>query len=1057
MNRRWLLLLLALLAVSALSNPAYAQPPKPPARSDAFPSPSEVLVGLRSTNPKAALQGILARAEAAEAVRQLDTRMTATLLQSVAAVSVLKVGLRPGANPLDVAARLTALPGVAWASPNWVYTYDPRELTPNDPSYAAQYHHTLMEVDDAWDAFTSSAPGAGVLIGIADNGVLISHPDLAPNVWTNPHDPPGGGDNDGNGYVDDLNGWDFVSNDNNPNHVGTDDHGTHVAGIAVARTNNGTGIAGVAGGNGAQAGARLLPLRFYGSDGGFTSEMIVKAFIYTVDMAEANGLKPVINNSSKIDGLVGDQAVMAVFDEMYARGGLFFNSAGNDSRQNPERQVFEQIMLVANTNSSDIRNSDSNYGDGIDIAAPGMNILSTVPSGTNATGYDILSGTSMASPNAAGVAALIWSRFPNYTRDQVVATLVASADNIDAQNPGFIDQLGAGRANARRALTEAVPPPRFGALSGLPTEGGISEGSISSFSLRIRHILDATTVVPSSFELRGAGLDGSFGTADDLLVPLAINNGRPYRIGTNRLTFTIAEDLPPGDYRFTARAASLRDPFGKPLDGNGDGIGGDNFVRNFSITYPISGRLFEDWDGDGSYDPGEPILTTSVGTVFIDQNGNGQLDHIQIDQAATGLPLSIPDGDLGGVNSQIVVSGAFPIRDLDVAVDVAHPYVSDLRLQLTGPGGTTVTLVDGRGGSGDNFTGTIFDDQAATPIASGSAPFTGRFRPEEPLSLFEQQAANGTWTLNIRDDFAVDPGELLSWRLIAITGDPQATQTTFGGFLFTKLTTGTHKLIVSPAANWRLTTPSSRTIVRPDTNTFFGDQDFGLARQNAIYGYAYEDTDQDGVRDPTEAGIAGVRVFLDLDGDGIADADEPSALSDSAGRYRLVDLAPGSGTLRQVAPVGRRVTGPAQGYAITIASGQTLFGRDFGSLADTQPPTATLSRQIAPQGAATVTISFSEPVTGFNLADLTLRRDTSTLSLSGAILDGSGASYTLRIPALKVAAPGTYELRLRASGTGIIDHAGNALAADATTNWSRSANDPLPPALFLPLLLAGGQ
>src|SRR5690606_1550865 len=121
----------------------------------------------------------------------------------------------------------TALPGVAWASPNWVYTYDPRELTPNDPSYAAQYHHTLMEVDDAWDAFTSSAPGAGVLIGIADNGVLISHPDLAPNVWTNPYDPPGGGDNDGNGYVDDLNGWDFVSNDNNPNHVGTDDHGTH--------------------------------------------------------------------------------------------------------------------------------------------------------------------------------------------------------------------------------------------------------------------------------------------------------------------------------------------------------------------------------------------------------------------------------------------------------------------------------------------------------------------------------------------------------------------------------------------------------------------------------------------------------------------------------------------------------------------------------------------------------------------------------------------------------------------------------------------------------------
>jgi subtilisin-like proprotein convertase family protein len=1057
MNRCWLLLLLTLLAISAFATPAHAQPPKPSALPDAFASPTEVLVGLRSATPKTTLQGILARAEAAEAVARLDTRVTETLLASASGLSVLKVGLRPGNDPLDAVARLGQLPGIAWASPNWIYTYDPRELTPNDPSYAGQYHHTLMEVDDAWDSFTATAPGAGVLIGIADNGVLISHPDLVSNLWANPHDPVGGGDNDGNGYVDDVSGWDFVTNDNDPNHVDVDDHGSHVAGIAVARTNNAVGVAGVAGGNGGQSGARLLPLRFYGTDGGFTSEMIVKTFIYTVDMAEANDLKPIINNSSNIDSLVGDQAIVAALNEMYTRGGLFFNSAGNTSTQNPSRQVFEQMMLVANTNSADVRDSSSSYGDGIDMAAPGTDILSTVPSGTDPSGYAVFSGTSMASPNAAGVAALIWSRFPSYTRDQVAATLVAGADSIDAQNPGFIGQLGAGRANARRALTQAVPPPRFGALSGLPAEGGTTNDAIASFSLRLRHILDATTVVSGSFELRGAGADGSFGTADDLLVPLALNDGRPYRIGTNRLTFAIDGDLPPGDYRFIARAASLRDPFGKALDGNGDGTGGDNLVRNFRIAYPLSGWVFEDWDGDGSFDVGEPFASPSSSTVFIDQNNNGQFDQGQVDQAAAGLPLNIPDGDPAGVDTQIVMSNLQQIKDLDVAVDLTHTYVSDLRLQLTGPDGTVVTLVDGRGADGSNFSGTIFDDEAAAAITSGSAPFTGHFRPEGPLTSFDAKPAGGTWTLNLRDTIAPDSGSLISWRLIAATQEPRASHDTLGGFLFSQLSTGTHTLRLLPAAGWRTTTASSRTINRPNTATFISDQSFGVARQSAIYGYIYDDADVDGVRDPGEAGVAGLKVFLDSDGDGAADAGEPSAVSDSAGRYRLASLAPGSATLRQVLPTGRRTTGPAQGYPVTLTAGATLFGRNFGSVADTQPPTATLGAQVAPQGAATVTISFSEPVVGFDIADLVLRRGASTLSLGGAVLSGSSASYMLSVPALKVAAPGTYELRLRASGADIVDRASNTLAADATASWSRSSGDPLPPASFIPLLQAGGS
>ncbi len=773
----------------------------------------ELVVAIRTSAQVA--QAGLNEIDWARLTNQPGARALKTLMQvdrgQNAAVSLVHLELSPTADLFAVMRSLDKVASVMWSAPNFHLTGDPREFVPNDPRYNEQYHHPRMQNNLAWD-ITLGSPN--IIVAVTDDGVQTNHSDLNQNIWRNLGEgvAPDGIDNDGNGYIDDLNGWDFSSgnNDPNPNSSG-DSHGTHVSGIAAGRTNNGVGIAGTSGNS------TIMPLQFYGV-GAWTAARINATFTYAAD----NGAH-IVNTSYNIDGWVGDPVFTAGLQYLHDAGVLHFNSAGNNSQLNPARQAFDQTLLVVSTDANDVKSSFSNYGTGADLSAPGSNILSSVTGNS----YDFFSGTSMATPNAAGAAALIWSANPTWTRDQVAAQLLATTDNIDAQNPSFAGLMGSGRANPFKALTTSIAAPQVRAITGLPAEGAfLDDTTIDNFSISFNQLMDPASVNGNSnFELRSAGADGAFDTSDDVVLSLSKNT---YRVGTNQLNFTIDNGpMNYGKYRLRLISGGLQNPFGTDLDGNANGSGGDDYVRTFTISPPNTGSvtfhrasyLVNDTvqivvgDANGvapisvtvtsSGGDSETIVlvpqgagkfggtintvpgsvTTNDGAVqvalgqtitvtYVDPDDGSGNQHIADDTAvisnvvqfdSNDVPKTISDNTT--ITSVINITDVGRIADLDLALDITHTYTSDLDLFLIAPNGTRIELFQDVGGSGDNFTGTYLDDEAVQSITQGTAPFTGSFRPVGSFANLDELGITGTWTLEIRDDAGGDVGVLNSWSL----------------------------------------------------------------------------------------------------------------------------------------------------------------------------------------------------------------------------------------------------------------------------------------------------
>jgi subtilisin family serine protease/subtilisin-like proprotein convertase family protein len=910
--------------------------------------------------------------------------------------SFVSIGLRPGANPLSVASAFSPVSSLfTWVTPNYVYS--PAfpaaagwlERTPNDSGYPQQWHLPTVRAPVAWDT-TYGSPG--ITVAVLDGGIDIQHPDLRSNIYVNAGEIPGDGlDNDGNGYVDDLAGWDFSTdtNDPNPDDPFTDTHGTQVAGLLAATIDNGLGVAGLAGR------VTILPMKVVGS-GALTSLSLARAAAYSVQA----GAK-VITCSINIDPLVGDPSFAATANFVYNRGVLWFNSAGNFNAANPARQSFEQFLFVSATDRGDRKASYSNYGSGIDLSAPGGDLgdglvtTTTVAAGS----YGVAFGTSMAAPLAAATAALVWSANPGLTRDQVASRVIASATDLDPFNSAYPGQLGGGRIDAGRAVRGTNLVTTLGPLTGLPAAGVPVSGTLGTLTLRLDAPLDPGTVFASNFELRGAGLDNQFGTADDTLVALRIANEGPVRVGTNELHFVTSAALTGGRYRFTARAGGLKDPFGVPVDGDNNGTAGGDFVREFGVALSAVGTVFDDVDGSGGATEGEPGLGGEE--VYADLDNDGVRDG---QSGSSDVDVAIPDDGLTTVVSEITIDGLTrPVRWVTATVHLSHAQPGDLRISLVSPDGTRVLLFGNRfvspSGSGFEVTFT-FDD-----AADGEGGF---LRPDEPLGTFRGEDGNGTWRLEIVDTTPGDSGSLLGWSLDVIE-EPTAVTDEFGQFTLGDMPPGSYPIrpLIGPG---EYALPAAYEF-EANAVTFLAS--VGVGRVGVVTG-----------RVVSSAGlpVPGAVAFVDLNANGKADANEPSAVSDAGGYYTVAGVPTGPNTLRLSAPLGYDVSAPAGGsYAVNLSTTtQSSRNNDFTLAARPAPSLPTIpsvTPELRTSGVPSFDVHFNRPVDGLSLADFRLTRNGLPVPLDGATLIGSGGTFTLIGTAGPTAAEGSYRLSVSTPGT----------------------------------------
>ncbi|MEM9065543.1 MAG: S8 family serine peptidase [Planctomycetota bacterium] len=326
----------------------------------------------------------------------------------------------------------------------------------NNTGQSIQGTSGLNDLDiDAFEAWDTTTGDSNLVIAVIDSGVQWDHPDLNGNIWSNPGEIAGNGiDDDGNGYVDDIRGWDFYNNDNNP--TDPDGHGTHVAGTIGAEGNNSQGVAGVV------WQCKIMPLRFIGPNGGSTSDAIA-----AINYAVAEGCK-LSNNSWGGGGF--STALRNAISNADANGHLFVAAAGNDGRNTDSQPAYPasynnpNIISVANINNQGGLEFDSNYGaTTVDIGAPGDSIASTY----TGSSYVWLRGTSMASPHVTGVAALIWSEFPSLTHDEVRDAILNSATPLGSltgisTTGGFLNANDALAAAAGGGSPPPPPPPAGG-------------------------------------------------------------------------------------------------------------------------------------------------------------------------------------------------------------------------------------------------------------------------------------------------------------------------------------------------------------------------------------------------------------------------------------------------------------------------------------------------------------------------------------------------------------------------------------------------------------------
>ncbi len=355
--------------------------------------------------------------------------------------NLYRVTLSEG-DVVDVLNDLLQYRNVAYAEPVYRETLF---LVPNDPNAALNTStQTYLSAIKAYDAWNITQGDSTIIIGIVDTGAEYTHEDLAANIYYKTADPIDGIDNDNNGYIDDYRGWDFANNDNNPVADGSS-HGTQVTGIAAARTNNGKGIAGTG------YLSKYFPLKAFKTADN-TSFGTYEAIIYA-----ANNGVDVLNLSWGSADSYSMAAQDIINYAVLEKNVIVVAAAGNtDAELTFYPASYDHVLSVGASNVDGTKSSFGTYGYYLDLIAPGANIYST----RNGNSYGNGNGSSFAAPMAAGAAALLKAKFPQYSALQLMEQLRVTATSVDglSGNAAYKGLLGKGLLNMHRALTDTVSP-----------------------------------------------------------------------------------------------------------------------------------------------------------------------------------------------------------------------------------------------------------------------------------------------------------------------------------------------------------------------------------------------------------------------------------------------------------------------------------------------------------------------------------------------------------------------------------------------------------------------
>jgi subtilisin-like proprotein convertase family protein len=806
---------------------------------------------------------------------------------------------------------------VEWAEPNFYQNWQ-RFFTPNDTRYNNLWHlhnvgqlggpsDTDVDMPEAWDINPGGSPTT--VIAVIDDGVQAGHPDLS--IWTNPGEIPGNGiDDDLNGWPDDINGWNFVFGNGQSEPLGSDAHGTAVAGVSAARGNNNLGVTGAA------FNSQVISIKMFDGSNVASNSNIAAALLYAGGIT-ANGLATwnsgdLVNNSwggGASSSVINNALIRGTTEGRNGIGATYLFASGNGSAatvSQPAAQAanIQGVIAVGASNNQGTRSAYSNYGSALDLVAPsngGSLAIDTTDrtgaagyasgdyTGTGSTGFG---GTSSATPLASGIAALA------IAQADVLGVTIRPADlrammrnNTDLIggvaydiNTGKHVEYGFGRINASTLLSGVgnpeisvvnttreflngstlnmgsilsgqfvetqlrirnqgtqnlnlslinVPAP-FSAVNFTPVDLGVGQTQVitvrfnptvpgtftedliissndsdeSAFRIQMTGLASAARISGSVFEdfNNNASYD-SFerGIVGAGFVYIDTNNNSNFDAGESQATidatgyyafptlangtYTIRTSIP--GWTRTTPSASYTVTLANPNDfslGNNFGFGKNNRFYAF---------VFEDLDGDGVLNGDDLPLRN-----FVVSGGQSTVTYSN----STAVPIN----DLAISNSFIdVPSPGTSILDLNVLINLTHTWDSDLDISLIGPDGTRVLLSDNRGGSGDNFTNTVFDDSAVTPISAGAAPFTGTFRPDQPLSGFNNRLSAGRWTLEVNDQAGGDVGTILNWSIV-VSGAASAISDA-NGWALLDVANGPVSAVLQLPPAWQYTVPTNGT------------------------------------------------------------------------------------------------------------------------------------------------------------------------------------------------------------------------------------------------------